>query len=222
MPGLSSACMQVNETSERTRACTPSSPKRFNRPAPTSSFGPRVPTSASAASRTIRLDPVARARGVGRREAAAVSCGDTSRHARAADEQPLRRSHRRARELELAAREAASGRPVLVLLGGDSGIGKTRLVGRVRAASAGDALVLRGECRRAGRRRAPLRAAAERAATARARAPPGAGGAERRQPRAAGGAAAQPRRGRAPRARRRRRRPARCACSRRCSSCSTC
>jgi DNA-binding CsgD family transcriptional regulator/tetratricopeptide (TPR) repeat protein len=31
-------------------------------------------------------------------------------------------------ELELAAREASSGRPVLVLLGGDSGVGKTRLV----------------------------------------------------------------------------------------------
>src|ERR1700752_3114834 len=31
-------------------------------------------------------------------------------------------------ELELAAREASSGRPALVLLGGDSGVGKTRLV----------------------------------------------------------------------------------------------
>jgi DNA-binding CsgD family transcriptional regulator/tetratricopeptide (TPR) repeat protein len=31
-------------------------------------------------------------------------------------------------ELQLAAREASSGRPVLVLLGGDSGVGKTRLV----------------------------------------------------------------------------------------------
>ncbi len=31
-------------------------------------------------------------------------------------------------ELELAAREAASGRPGLVLLGGDSGVGKTRLI----------------------------------------------------------------------------------------------
>src|ERR1700756_677262 len=31
-------------------------------------------------------------------------------------------------ELELAAREARSGRPTLVLLGGDSGVGKTRLV----------------------------------------------------------------------------------------------
>ena len=34
-------------------------------------------------------------------------------------------------ELELAWREAAAGRPVLVLLGGDSGVGKTRLVGEL-------------------------------------------------------------------------------------------
>ena len=34
-------------------------------------------------------------------------------------------------ELQLAVREAASGRPALVLLGGDSGVGKTRLVGEL-------------------------------------------------------------------------------------------
>jgi DNA-binding CsgD family transcriptional regulator/tetratricopeptide (TPR) repeat protein len=34
-------------------------------------------------------------------------------------------------ELELAVREASAGRPVLVLLGGDSGVGKTRLVGEL-------------------------------------------------------------------------------------------
>ncbi len=47
-------------------------------------------------------------------------------------------------ELELASRDARSGRPALVLLGGDSGVGKTRLVvefeGRLE-----DATVLRGE-----------------------------------------------------------------------------
>lgn len=52
-------------------------------------------------------------------------------------------------ELLLAAREAASGRPALVLLGGDSGVGKTRLVGELEARLGGDeeteTLVLRGE-----------------------------------------------------------------------------
>jgi predicted ATPase/DNA-binding CsgD family transcriptional regulator len=52
-------------------------------------------------------------------------------------------------ELQLAAREAASGRPALVLLGGDSGVGKTRLVGELEARLGGnpetETLVLRGE-----------------------------------------------------------------------------
>jgi DNA-binding CsgD family transcriptional regulator/tetratricopeptide (TPR) repeat protein len=47
-------------------------------------------------------------------------------------------------ELELASREASSGRPVLVLLGGDSGVGKTRLVAEFED-RLGDATVLRGE-----------------------------------------------------------------------------
>jgi predicted ATPase len=47
-------------------------------------------------------------------------------------------------ELELAWREAQSGRPVLVLLGGESGVGKTRLVAELERQT-GDALVLRGE-----------------------------------------------------------------------------
>jgi DNA-binding CsgD family transcriptional regulator/tetratricopeptide (TPR) repeat protein len=49
-------------------------------------------------------------------------------------------------ELELAWREAVAGRPALVLLGGESGIGKTRLVGEFEQRLANqDALVLRGE-----------------------------------------------------------------------------
>ncbi len=52
-------------------------------------------------------------------------------------------------ELQLATREAASGRPALVLLGGDSGVGKTRLVceleTRLRADAETETLVLRGE-----------------------------------------------------------------------------
>ncbi len=48
-------------------------------------------------------------------------------------------------ELELAFRDAADGHPGLVLLGGDSGVGKTRLVLELERA-ASDALLLRGEC----------------------------------------------------------------------------
>ncbi len=47
-------------------------------------------------------------------------------------------------ELELASREAAAGRPVLVLLGGESGVGKTRLVGEFEQRLVGT-VVLRGE-----------------------------------------------------------------------------
>src|SRR5947209_10910256 len=49
-------------------------------------------------------------------------------------------------ELELASREAATEHPVLVLLGGDSGVGKTRLVAEFERRMADTAtLVLRGE-----------------------------------------------------------------------------
>jgi DNA-binding CsgD family transcriptional regulator/tetratricopeptide (TPR) repeat protein len=51
-------------------------------------------------------------------------------------------------QLERAAREAASGRPTLVLLGGDSGVGKTRLVAEFehRLGDEGDAqLILHGD-----------------------------------------------------------------------------
>ncbi len=49
-------------------------------------------------------------------------------------------------ELELAWREAAERRPVLVLLGADSGVGKTRIVGELEHRLTGPgALVLRGE-----------------------------------------------------------------------------
>jgi DNA-binding CsgD family transcriptional regulator len=51
-------------------------------------------------------------------------------------------------ELELALREASAGKPVVVLLGGDSGVGKTRLVGelgRRLSDSNPEALFLRGE-----------------------------------------------------------------------------
>jgi predicted ATPase len=47
-------------------------------------------------------------------------------------------------ELELAARDAADGRPAVVLLGGESGVGKTRLVAELER-HLGQFLVLRGE-----------------------------------------------------------------------------
>jgi MoxR-like ATPase len=51
-------------------------------------------------------------------------------------------------ELRLAAREAASGRPALVLLGGAPGVGKTRLVAELEqdlTREEGETIVLRGE-----------------------------------------------------------------------------
>ncbi len=49
-------------------------------------------------------------------------------------------------ELELAVSEAIAGHPILVLLGGDSGVGKTRLVGELEQRLAGQEIrVLRGE-----------------------------------------------------------------------------
>ncbi len=52
-------------------------------------------------------------------------------------------------ELQLAVRAAASGRPALILLGGDSGVGKTRLVAELESRLQSDGevqtLVLRGE-----------------------------------------------------------------------------
>ena len=49
-------------------------------------------------------------------------------------------------ELELALSEAANGQPVLVLVGGDSGVGKSRLVGEFeRRVASESVLVLRGE-----------------------------------------------------------------------------
>ncbi len=48
-------------------------------------------------------------------------------------------------ELELASREAADSRPVLVLLGGESGVGKTRVVTELERRMEDGTLVLRGD-----------------------------------------------------------------------------
>ncbi len=65
-------------------------------------------------------------------------------HARQADQHHLVGRVGELAELELASREAAAGRPVLVLLGGESGVGKTRLVGEFEQRLVGT-VVLRGE-----------------------------------------------------------------------------
>jgi DNA-binding CsgD family transcriptional regulator len=48
-------------------------------------------------------------------------------------------------ELELASREAAASRPGLVLLGGESGVGKTRVVGELERRMGATSIVLRGD-----------------------------------------------------------------------------
>ena len=53
-------------------------------------------------------------------------------------------------ELELASREAADSRPVLVLLGGESGVGKTRVVTELERRVVDGALVLRGDAAEQG------------------------------------------------------------------------
>lgn len=72
--------------------------------------------------------------------------GDTSTVASRLTSKAFIGRSRELAELEEAASEAASGRPRVVLLGGDSGVGKTRLVGELETRlAARDMLVLRGE-----------------------------------------------------------------------------
>ena len=108
-------------------------------------------------------------------------------------------------ELELALHEASEGRPGVVLLGGESGIGKTRLVSEFEPRSPQRRRRRRssGAARRGGRAtrgRASLRPAAERAAAACARPPPRTGRAQPGEHFRARGLAAAPARadGRAP------------------------
>ena len=87
-------------------------------------------------------------------------------------------------ELEAALREAAEGRPSLALVGGESGVGKSRLADElIRHAREAGARVLIRRLRGAGRGRAPLRAAAHSAAPARPRRRPGPGRARALAPR---------------------------------------
>ena len=79
-------------------------------------------------------------------------------------------------ELEAALRDAAEGRPSLALVGGESGVGKSRLADELkRHARESGARVLAGDCVELGEDELPVRAAPVRAAAAGARRGPGPG-----------------------------------------------
>ena len=116
--GLSPCCSHVDSI-KRSRACTSNISAALSPPPgrTTSSDSPRgnhAPRSLHTADRGSPGDGAS---------------GDTSVMRSQAHQQSLRRSGRRAGGARVALREAAARRPVLVLLGGDSGVGKTRLVG---------------------------------------------------------------------------------------------
>src|SRR5438309_5213926 len=117
---------------ERTAKCTPSS-------------SPSSPKTASGISAT-RPSSTA---GPADPEESHPRCGDTSyMPSRLTSNHFVGRVGELA-ELELAVRAASASRPTLVLLGGDSGVGKTRLVGELehRLSAGRDAapLILRGD-----------------------------------------------------------------------------
>ena len=110
---------------ERTQPCTPISPGPLpiERDTETSSVRP----SSDGSDRRPRTTRPAQRR-----------LSDTSSHTRAGHISELVGRLGELGQLELAAREAAGGIPALVLLSGESGVGKTRLIG-VRAAADGSA-----------------------------------------------------------------------------------
>src|SRR5437588_2755138 len=122
-------------SNERSTQCIPTSITRLPRRGPRSSGEPQSAAHISADSGTSpRTD-----HGVAR-------SGDTSdMRARLTSSHFVGRVGELA-ELELALRDAAGRRPVLVLLGGDSGIGKTRLVAEFEHHLGDDTVALRGEC----------------------------------------------------------------------------
>ncbi len=75
-----------------------------------------------------------------------LRAGDTSCVSARLTSSHLVGRHGELAELELAARDAAAARPGVILLGGDSGVGKTRLLAEFQESLAGNAIVLRGEC----------------------------------------------------------------------------
>lgn len=111
------------EIDERNEQCIPQSPTSSTRPGSPSSVPPPTPA-------TGFLDG---------------SAGDTSHvRGRLTSSRFVGRQSQLA-ELELAYREAREGSPRLVLVAGDSGVGKTRLLSEARAALDG-AQVLFGQC----------------------------------------------------------------------------
>src|SRR5205085_3893180 len=122
------------KSNERSTQCIPTSITRLPRRGPRSSSEPQSAAHISADSGTSpRTD-----HGVAR-------SGDTSdMRARLTSSHFVGRVGELA-ELELALRESSNRRPVLVLLGGESGVGKTRLVTEFERRLEDDALALRGE-----------------------------------------------------------------------------
>jgi DNA-binding CsgD family transcriptional regulator/tetratricopeptide (TPR) repeat protein len=113
----------MQETDQRSEECTPQSATSSTRP-DSQSFGPTPKNTGTL------LD---------------MSAGDTSYvPARLMSSRFVGRQSQLA-ELELAYREALEGRPRLLLIAGDSGVGKTRLLSEARNALDG-ALVLLGQC----------------------------------------------------------------------------
>src|SRR5947209_3564264 len=126
------------ESTRRSARCTPRSASQSHRHVSRTSG--ESPTDANSSERRTGASADSRTSG---------AWGDTSgMRARLTSSQFVGRIGELA-ELELALREAAASHPVLVLLGGDSGVGKTRLVTeferRLAAAEGEGARVLRGE-----------------------------------------------------------------------------
>jgi ATP-dependent Clp protease ATP-binding subunit ClpA len=149
----------VKSQSDRSTACIPASQPLSRHPTsmkssdPLSSTTARTPEPASTATGI----PISRV------------CGDTSVVARKLTSNRFVGRSTELSELEQSATVASAEQPVLVLLGGDSGVGKTRLVAELERRLFGrDVVVLRGEA--VEQDDGELRGADHRPATARSRA----------------------------------------------------
>src|SRR5947209_13421976 len=133
--------MKTNPNRDRSTSCPPASPPPLRRPEQTTSLD-RPPR------RVLRRTPAPPgSRPVPRyREARSTGSGDTSGVGRRLSSDHFVGRTDELRELELAAQSSTGNQPALILLGGDSGVGKTRLVRELeRQLAARDVLILRGE-----------------------------------------------------------------------------